>query len=365
MIYLNNAGTSWPKPKEVHTAISEFGKLDPGEWHNVFEKGLETVTAFFDINSKDRFLFTSSCTSSLAIALSDFPWNKGDRILISSMEHHALSRWYHKLIREQGLEGTVIPRAKNGPFDLDLFEKELKKGIRLVAVTMASNVTGEFLPYEEILRMSHQYGAKCLLDGAQVAGLYPIDINKLNPDFFVFAGHKGTLGPQGIGGLYISDSVSMVCPSAICHITSRIKSAIMPSYCDTGSANMAAIAGLTAGIQWIRQKGFDQLINHRTHLRLRLQKGLENLNEVEILGNQKDNLTTGAISIQLKHSNPTIIGQKLWDGFTIKAGAGFQCAPMAHEALGTHERGVLRFSVGVFNKESEIDQVLSNLIRTT
>ena len=216
MIYLNNAGTTWPKPDSVNDAIKDFSQIPPNEWLSIIQEGHKVCTAFFGIEDPDRFLFTQSCSQSLAVAFTDFPWEQGDRLIISSMEHHALSRWFYKLQKERGIEGVIIPRAVDGPINLTHLEEELKKGARMVAMTMASNVTGELLPFEEIVNLCKQYGATSVLDGAQTAGVVPINLRELDPDVFVFAGHKGTFGPQGIGGLYIAERLSMVCPSAVC-----------------------------------------------------------------------------------------------------------------------------------------------------
>ena len=298
MIYLNNAGTTWPKPKGVGDAINAFNQASPDEWLALFNQGHKVVSSFFGIEKPDRFLFTQSCSQSLAVAFTDFPWEAGDRIIISSMEHHALSRWMFKLQNERGVEGVIIPRAADGPIDLTMFEKELKKGARMVAMTMASNVTGEILPYEELVRLSKKYGAVSLLDGAQTAGILSINLSELDPDIFVFAGHKGPFGPQGIGGLYISERVSMVCPSAACEISPGQKvHTIFPSYCDTGSAPMQAIAGLTAGIQWLNQQGWEQLLKHRHSLTEKMRYGIMDLSGLTIVGSTSHSSYTGAVSI--------------------------------------------------------------------
>ena len=187
MIYLNNAGTSWPKPTSVDDAMMDFVHSSPDRWLDIFHEGIQEVTSFFHIQNEERFLFTQSCSQSLAVAFSDFPWEPGDRLIISSMEHHALSRWFYKLQQERSVEGIIIPRGEQGPIDLNRLEEELRKGARMVAMTMASNVTGEVLPYEQIITLSKQYGAVCILDGAQTAGIIPIDLTILDPDVFVFA----------------------------------------------------------------------------------------------------------------------------------------------------------------------------------
>ncbi|WP_425389895.1 aminotransferase class V-fold PLP-dependent enzyme [Ekhidna sp.] len=362
MIYLNQAGTTWPKPASVNEAIDRFNKLSPGQWMDVFENGIQTIASFFGISNPDRFLFTQSCTQALATAFSDFPWEQWDRLIISNMEHHALSRWYYKLQKERGVEGVIIPRTNDGPFDLNVFEDELKKGARMVAVSMASNVTGEILPFEEITKLSKKYGSVCLLDGAQTAGVIPINISELDPDIFVFAGHKGPMGPQGIGGLYISNRISMDCPSATCEIIPGEKPSIFPTYCDTGSAPMMNIAGLTAGIKWLEQSGWDKLEAHRARLTEMMRGGMKEMDGIEIVGSKMHGRYTGAVSIQ-SHDIPLQQVKEKLKKSNITGSLGFQCAPLAHEALGTSEMGTLRFSVGPLNTEEEVEVLLHGIRR--
>lgn len=330
MIYLNNAGTTWPKPEVVHKAISNFNQLHPDEWLGIFREGHQVATSFFGIEDEDRFLFTQSCSQSLAVAFSDFPWEEGDRLIISTMEHHALSRWFYKLQRERGVEGVIIPRAENGPIALDQLEDELKRGAKMVAVSMASNVTGEILPYEKIISLCEEYGVVSLLDGAQTAGILPINLSELDPDIFVFAGHKGPFGPQGIGGLYIASRISMVCPSAACELTpGQKKSTVFPTYCDTGSAPMQAIAGMTAGLQWLTDKGWGQLLNHREVLTDLLRGGLGEIPEIAIVGSPEHLPVTGAVSIKSKTVPLEKIKEELAEKHAIRGSYGFQCAPLA------------------------------------
>ncbi|MFK7951952.1 MAG: aminotransferase class V-fold PLP-dependent enzyme [Ekhidna sp.] len=362
MIYLNNAGTTWPKPEVVNKAIADFNRLTPDQWLAIFKEGQEVITSCFGIENSNRFLFTQSCTQSLAIAFSDFPWERGDRLIISTMEHHALSRWYYKLQQERGVEGVIIPRGEEGPIDVSVLEKELKKGARMVAMSMASNVTGEVFPYEEIVRLSKYYGTKCLLDGAQTAGVLPINLSELDPDIFVFAGHKGPFGTQGIGGLYISEDVSMICPSAACEIAKDEKSmTVFPTYCDTGSATMMTISGLTAGIKWIEQKGWDSILLSRETLVKKMRKELSDIEGIEIVGAKNYDRVTGAVSIKSTSVSLEIIKDQLWSKYQVKGSHGFQCAPLAHEALGTSDYGTLRFSLGPFNTLDEVEILIEGL----
>lgn len=366
MIYLNNAGTTWPKPKSVYEAISNFSNLEPDEWPSIFDEGIMDIIRFLNIPASGSFLFTSSCTSALTLAMSDFEWNIGDRLLVSHMEHHALSRWLYKIQLTQGIQGIIVPRDNQSPIDLDKLEKELRDGAKLVAVSMASNVTGELLPFKEIIALAHRYGALCLLDGAQTTGVIPIDITTLDPDFFVFAGHKGPLAPQGIGGLYISERVRMACPSAACEINLEDKnSAILPNYCDAGSLNTMAVAGLSAGIKWLEMQGWDKIIHHRKMLISHLRKSLLTLNNITILGSGNVDSSTGTLALTHDSLTPNELSNILWKKHSIKVGTGFQCAPLAHETLGTAKDGCLRISVGPFNTMQEVDLLKETLISLT
>lgn len=365
MIYLNNAGTTWPKPESVNESIAHFNQLQPDQWLATFEKGVDVVTSFFRIRNRDRFLFTQSCTQALTTAFSDFAWQSGDRLIMSAMEHHALSRWFFKLQNERDVEGVIVPRSTDGPLDLEVLEAELKKGTRMVAISMASNVTGEILPYEEVLHLCKKYNTLCLLDGAQTAGIVPVDITILDPDVFVFAGHKGPFGTQGIGGLYLSERMQMSCPSAACEITPGDKApSVFPTYCDVGSATMMTIAGLTAGIEWLQNQGWESLTELRSKLANQLREGLAEISDLEIIGSQTYDRYTGAVSISSKTLSISELKSKLWNEHQIMGSAGFQCAPLAHEALGTSETGTMRLSVGPMNTEEEVKvllEALSNL----
>ncbi len=363
MIYLNHAGTSWPKPQEVIKAMNDFNQLPPDQWENLYNEGLETVVRFFNIPDAERFIFTTSCTEAIAIAMSDFPWTPGDRLLMSHMEHHSMSRWFNKLQNERGVEGIIIPRSSSGPFDMETFEEELAKGVKMVAISMACNVTGEILPYQDILKRCKEAGAMCFLDGAQLAGLASIDITAMEPEFFVFAGHKGPKGPQGIGGLYIQKDISMSCPSAVCEVDHTKRSrATFPGYCDTGSVNMNALSGLTAGLRWVEQQGIDKLQVHRFELMNYLQQAILEIPHLSILGTQDIYQRVGTISVVPENMSVQELNETLWRNGKIKSGAGFQCSPMAHEALGTKHTGCIRLSVGPTTTKGEID-VLINVLK--
>lgn len=365
IIYLNNAGTSWPKPAKVEEAVQHFYASSPENWPQVFTDSLQTVTSFFKIQDRSRFLFTSGCTSALAILLSDFPWKEGDQVITSGLEHHALARWLVKLPQQRGVDLQIAPYSAENPIDLEFIEKELKKGkTRLIACTMASNVTGDILPVAEIIALAHEYDALCLVDGAQTAGVLSLDIGKLGVDFFAFAGHKGPLAPQGIGGLYVAPHVSLASPAAVCELPrvseEKVQCSNFPSYCDVGSVNMAGLVGLSAGLSWIQENNYREKTKQLTQYFL---NGLAEIPKVSVYGSKNVDNRTSAISITLAGYSPQEVENTLKMRASIVSRSGHHCAPMAHESIGTAQEGTLRFSTGYANTKEEIDVVLNELTK--
>ncbi|WP_428263941.1 aminotransferase class V-fold PLP-dependent enzyme [Haliangium sp.] len=334
----------------------------PESWPARFEAAAGAVTGFFGMPAPDRFLFTPGCTAALAVAIGDLPWKPGDRVITSSLEHHALLRPILQLAADRGVEHVALPYTPDAPLDLDAAEQTLRRGrVRLVACTMASNVTGERLPIEQLVALAHTHGALCLVDGAQTAGLEPIDVGALGADLFVFAGHKGPQGPQGIGGLYLAPEVAMRCPTATCEV--RFGAATpwspMPSYCDLGSVNMAGVAGLVAGLTWLREAGLDTLAAHRRALITRLLDGLSEIRGITVYGSRDPARRTAAVSLTLDTMTPDLAGRRLREQHGVIAGAGQHCAPTAHEAIGTAPTGTVRLSLGPQHDEREVDAIVA------
>lgn len=345
MQYHNHAGTSWPKPPEVLAAAERATVASPADWSGLFEDAHQGVARAFGV-APERMLITPSCTQALAVAVADVPWQEGDRILSSQMEHHALVRPLAKL---RGVKTLHLPRGQAGPIDLDRVESELRVGgVRLVAMSMASNVTGELFPWRELVALAHQHGAICLLDGAQVAGWHPLDLRDLEVDLFAFAGHKGPQGPSGVGGLYVREGLVLDTPGARCGLDSCDSG---PGYCDTGSVNLPGLSGLAAGLAWMADK---QPLNPVMAALAELERGLRSLPGVEILGGLAGVPTR---SIRVRGHSPAALAQALREAGFIASG-GLQCAPMAHQALGTNPDGTLRLSLGPGQGMAEVRPLL-------
>lgn len=361
MTYLNHAGTSWPKPEPVRRAVAAALDGSPPDWGAAFAHGHRRVARFLGIADPGRLLLTPGCTSALALAIGGVPWEPGDRVVVSALEHHALHGPVARL-RERGVEVVVVPRGASGPLDLDALEDTLRAGrVRLVAMTAAANVTGECLPVPEIVGAAHAHGALCLIDGAQAAGWLPLDLAALGVDLFTFAGHKALQGPWGIGGLYAAPHVALTSVAAACELPAPGRApscATMPGYCDGGSVDRAALAGLAAGLEWLEEPARAERLPRARALVDRMTEALAAQPAVRLHGARAERLPTLAFTVEGRNSGE-VAAQLAGRGITV--GSGLQCAPLAHEALGTSATGVVRLSVGPQTSEAVLEPVLEAL----
>lgn len=360
MIYANAAGTSWPKPDQVVEAAQRAMLASPTDNATLYRDGHRAVQQFFGIpdSSADRLLLAPSCTSALAVALADLVWNDGDGILTSSLEHHALARPVQKLVWERGVTHVQAPYQPGQPIDLAFVEQQLNEhDIKLVAVTGASNVTGEQLPIAELAQLAHAHGAHLLLDAAQTAGLIPINVQELGVDLLVFAGHKAMLGPFGIGGLWAAPSVNFMCPTATCEVgdkkTGEMR-APFPGFCDLGSVNFPALAGLQAAIDWHAKRTAAQR-QQPLVLAQRLFEACRERAHCHVLGG--DGPRTATVSFTLD-GVALSDAQRHFRKHDVAVRVGTHCAPMALATLGQAD-GCIRVSFGPHNVDSDVDAVLA------
>lgn len=350
MIYANNAATSWPKPRSVTRAVRETLERGPEVAAETFETARAAICRTFGMRDPERFLFTPGASSALAVAVADLPWEAGDVVVTSAVEHHALARPVEDLVAHRDVRHEVVPYAEGVPFDLDRLRAVLREGrVRLVAMTAASNVTGELLPVEEAIALAHEHGTLVLVDAAQTAGVVPIDVVKLGADLLVFAGHKGPLGPQGIGGLWAAPHVAFEPPGATCSIGDE-PCAPFPTYCDVGSANIAAAAGLAAGLTWLateRRTGAGIALARELIERVRDRPGCRVF--------APDAPRTGAVSLAFDDL-PLERAEAFFAERGVVVRAGTHCAPMALEAIGS-PAGTVRVGFGPFNESPDVDAI--------
>jgi selenocysteine lyase/cysteine desulfurase len=368
VIYANNAGTSWPKPEAVYEATRAALAAPPSRWGSLFEESRAGIAGALGIAEPSELLLTSGCTAALSLGIGDLPWEAGDVVLTSALEHHALARPVQKLVWERGVVHEVAPRSEAGPIDLERVREVLAAGrVRLVACTAASNVTGELLPVRELVALAHAHGALALVDAAQAVGVVPFgvgdapadldpndlgDLRGLAADLVTLAGHKGALGPQGIGGLWARRGVVFASPSAACEVGAGAREACAPrpGFCDAGSTNLAGAAGLAAGLRWLREVGGGQ----PRALAEALAEALGERPGCRVLGGPGPRTATLSLEVEglgLGEAEARFAAA----GVVVRAGQ--HCAPLALEALGV-PAGTLRISFGPFNTPDDVGQIL-------
>jgi selenocysteine lyase/cysteine desulfurase len=357
--YLNNAGTTWPKAPGVLEAAKGHLGMPPEERPEAFDAIHARLCAELVVTRPERLLLTASCSSALAVAISDLPWREGDRVLCSSLEHHALARPLMKLQSDRGVLVERSPYQPGRPFDLDWARAELRRGgVRLVACTAASNVTGELLPTKDIAALAHEFGALFLMDAAQTAGVLPLSMADCGADIVTLAGHKGPLAPWGIGVLWAAPSVVFESPWAVCEISEDGTAvapacSAFPSYCDFGSVNLSAAAGLAVGFEWT-QANPQAWVQARTLAR-DLARAVVDIEGARLLGGAEvERTATVALIIDGLPLEQTELAFADRD---IIVRAGSHCAPWALETLG-QPKGALRISFGPFSDAEDLDAVV-------
>ncbi|MEM6957636.1 MAG: aminotransferase class V-fold PLP-dependent enzyme [Myxococcota bacterium] len=353
-VYLNHAGTSWPKPGRVQDAMANALRLPLEDWPASFALHHQAVARWLGVGDRSRLLLTPGCTSALAVALADFPFRPGERVLCGSFEHEALARPLQRL-NERGVEVVAVPTGTDACVDLERYERELESGARLVACAWANNITGELAPVESIVALAHAHGAQVLLDAAQVAGILPIDVASLNVDLLAFAGHKGPQAPWGIGGLYVAPGVPMACGDGVCTLGEPARS--MPGYCDVGSVDRIALAGLAAGIEWLDAR--PERLSLQRHSIAQLAQAAHHP-ALQTLGPSDPVRRVPTLALaHAERSGPELAARLRARG--LMAAGGLMCAPAAHATLGTEKRGVLRLSVGPAITEDDVNYAKSVL----
>ncbi|NUN49977.1 MAG: aminotransferase class V-fold PLP-dependent enzyme [Candidatus Brocadiae bacterium] len=376
MIYANNAATTWPKPEPVYDAVMRSLRDVGVSVRSSSQAAPHGADALVELRAAvagllgapdvSRLLFSPGCTHSLNQAIQGLPWAAGDVIVMSGLEHHAVSRPVRKMARERGARFEVSPYRPGMPFDLGWLEGVLRKGrVKLVATTMAANVTGEILPSAEIVALAHRHGALALLDGAQSAGVLDVNLKALDCDLFAAAGHKGLFGPPGVGVLYVSPAAKLQlwAEGGTGRDTGKHEMAgVYPHSFEVGTHNVPAIAGLAAGARWVQERGRAWIHETEQALCSRFLQGLDRIDGVTVYGTREPAGRTSVVSLNLRGWNPRDLSAWLASTHDVTSRAGYHCAPLAHETIGSLPGpGTIRFSFGCFNTDAEVDTLLALL----
>jgi cysteine desulfurase family protein len=374
MIYLDNAATSWPKPERVYAAADRVFREEAGNpgrsghalslaaGRRVEETRL-SLARLFGIARPERIAFTLNATDALNLALKGL-LRPGDHVITGSMEHNSIARPLEAL-RERGMEYTKTPVSPIHGADPDAVKAAIRKNTRLMAFCHVSNVTGTVNPVTEIGALCREQGIPLLVDAAQSAGNTPIDVEQMNIGLLAFPGHKGLLGPQGTGGLYIGEDL-VLCPlregGTGSHSGELVQPRSFPDRYESGTQNTAGIAALGEGARFLMEEGLERVEAREARLASRLIEGLRNIPGITLYGPPDGPRRRGVVSISLDALNPAQAALILDNTFGIAVRAGLHCAPDAHRTLGTLDRGgTIRISVGYFNTDEDIDRCVGAL----
>lgn len=375
MIYLDNAATSFPKPDTVYNAMMEAMKeygANPGRsGHKLALKAgraiyetRELLANFFNIEDPMRIIFTSNATDGLNLAIKGL-LKPNDHVITTSMEHNSVLRPL-KALENNGVETTIIQCDETGSIDIKDIEANIKSNTKLIVTTHASNVSGTIFPIKEIGNIAKKHGIVYMVDVAQTAGVYDINVVDMNIDILVFPGHKSLLGPQGTGGVYIREGLSIVQMKeggTGSRSDSLIQPDIYPDKFESGTPNMPGIVGLGAGIKYILDKGIDNIREHEIKLATTFIDGLREIEGIKIYGPCDMEKQAPVISINIREEDSSEVSYILDEVFNIAVRPGLHCAPLAHKTLKCYEQGCIRFSFGPFTTINEIEFAI-NAVKT-
>lgn len=370
MIYLDNGATSYPKPPEVIETLIDVAAnycANPGRSghlmaartaQEIYRTRLE-IARLFNIDDAGQVIFTKNCTESINLALKGI-LKDGDHVVTTSMEHNSITRPLMEL-RKKGISTTFVSCDKDGYPNPQNIKSAIRKNTRLIVMTAASNVTGTIMPLEETSRIALRKGVLFMVDGAQGAGHMNLDVKKNHIDILAAPGHKGLLGPQGTGLLYIRKGVEMI-PLLAGGTGSRSmekeQPRDFPEGYEAGTVNAPGIIALGAAVRFINRIGIEAIAAHERKLTKKLQAGLERIGNVKLYGPADVARKTAVIAMNIDGMDSEEVAGLLNDRYSIAVRAGLHCSPAAHETIGTAETGCVRICPGLYTTENELNAVI-------
>ncbi len=370
LIYLDNAATSFPKPAQVTDAVDQtlrHNAANPGRGGHQLSlqagrmvmECRETVAGFFGIADASRIAFTANATEAINLGLFGV-LASGDRVVTTTMEHNAVVRPLRALA-DRGVEVVKVTADALGFVDPLAVREACVPGTRLLMMNHCSNVTGTLQEIENIGPWCRQQGILFMVDAAQSAGLFPIDVETMAIDLLAVPGHKGLFGPPGTGFLYARPGLELtplLYGGTGSYSNSETQPEEMPERLESGTLNTIGLAGLKAGIEFVESVGLDHIRFHEQQLLEQLITGLQSIEAATLYGPLGSARHGGALSFNLKNVDPAMLGFRLDREYGICCRVGLHCAPQAHGTIGTLPEGTVRLSPGYFNSPEDIERTL-------
>jgi cysteine desulfurase family protein len=374
MIYLDNSATSFPKPDVVYDFMTNFYRkhgVNPGR--SGFDAAVETEEIVFNTRKlltelfngggdPNRLTFSYNATDSLNIVLQGLA-EKGKHVITTMLEHNSVLRPLYCMQQQGIIDVTYIPFNKDGYVDPDDIKKAIRPNTKFVACTHSSNVIGTIQPLKEIGKICKDNGLIFVVDGSQGAGSVPLDMVDCGIDVYVFTGHKCLMGPTGIGGSYVREGIDIrQTRFGGTGVRSAVKTHLeeYPYRLEAGTINLLGIAGLNAGVKWIKEQGIENIHQKEILLWDKLRKGLQSIEGVTTYCANSIENQNPVLSFNIKGFDAGDVGTMLDVDYDIACRTGLQCAPRVHEQIGTIDiHGTVRLSVGAFTTDAEIDTAIN------
>ena len=369
MIYLDNAATTMHKPKEVIDAVvcamSSMGNAGRGaneaslSASRIIYDTREKLCRFFHGENPRQIVFTNNSTESLNIAIKGL-LNPGDHVITTMLEHNSVLRPLHEM-KEKGVELTIIESDKNGRFRLEDMEAAIRPNTKMIVCTNGSNLTGNYVPLKPVGELAKKHDILFVVDASQTAGVFPIDVQDMMIDVLCFTGHKGLLGPQGTGGMYVKEGIKirpLKTGGSGVQTYSKTHPAEMPTALEAGTLNGHGIAGLHAAMSYLEETGVDHIRAREQELMWRFYEGVKDIPEITIYGDFSTKERCAIVTLNIGEYDSSEVSDALLTEYSISTRPGGHCAPLMHEALGTVEQGAVRFSFSHYNTEEEVDTAI-------
>lgn len=369
MIYLDSSVTSFLKPPQVAEAVfrsfNTIGNAGRGAHAPTLNASRliydtrEKLAALFGTPDPSRIAFTCNATEALNIAIHG-AIHPGEHVITTACEHNSVLRPLY-LKEKEGTELTIIPADQKGRIRYDLLESSVKSNTSAIVLTHASNLSGNVTDLAFVSNFAKKHGLLLIVDASQTAGSLPINVVKMGIDILCFTGHKGLFGPQGTGGLYVREGLTLSplkSGGSGIHSFDRQHPTDMPTALEAGTLNGHGIAGLNAGLDYILSTGVKNIHAKEISLARRFVNGISDISDLKLYGDIDAPLRTPIISLNIGNMSSASVSDILWEDYEICVRAGAHCAPLMHKTFGTEKQGAVRFSFSCFNTEAEIDTAI-------
>lgn len=372
MIYFDNAATTMHKPDHVVQAVSEALCTMGNSGRSTHDGSLgasriiydarSALAELFGVGNPERIAFTANATEALNMAIKGL-LSPGDHVITTALEHNSVLRPLYEL-EDKGLQLTIIPADKAGRIDYHNIEKAIRPNTKAIVTTHGSNLTGNLLDLGCIGDIAGRHGLIYIVDASQTAGVFPIDVNKMNISVLCFTGHKSLLGPQGTGGLYVREGINirpLLSGGSGVQTYLRSHPPQMPTALEAGTLNGHGIAGLRAAVRYILQTGPDNIRSAEQKLMWDFYRKVKEIPGITIYGDFTQPERCPIVALNVRDHDSGEVSDALWNEYGIATRPGAHCAPLMHKALGTEKQGAVRFSFSHFNTQEEINIAVSAL----